>query len=865
MPGSKNAGSGISLDSGPGESKQAAGTRESASGRTSQLGPLAPAPPPPRLFARPRIGLALGGGGALGLSEIGALQWLDEHHIPVDVIAGTSIGCLVSSLYSTGRTPSELENIVNDKVFTSVFSFHNAYTSRSFRRRADARNLPNALTIGLRHGISLRNSVLTDQGLNAFLDREFLRYDDQTEFNALPIPLRCVATDLTDATVVTFARGSIQDAVRASVSLPAVYQPFSMNGHEFVDGGVLENLPTAAVKAMGADVVLAISIPLAPIGPGELNSLLGILQRSFSVAIEGAEREQRKLADVVIVPDLKTFNSTDYLKSVDLARRGYAAAEAHKAELLRYALPADEWANYEAHLASLRRGPPGPILRVRVRAPAASTERAVQQMFRPLVNEPVNTDRIEALLDQVRSDGRYDADYTVGYETTGQLAQQRAGVRPVGRGVVDVPIALSPSQVGMEGSKESTSPIESKGTGTPNGNVNVASDENGKHEDLEHGGAAADRPGAKGEARTRGVSPESLKDIGERPVVLVTVDNKKTGPPFLLLGGEIKAQTGGVGRASIEGILLYQDLGGYGAELRSHIRLGYVTELSAEYYRPLPFSTPEKTFFLEPHGGIVRHPYPIFVGDRDVDHREYQTLYAGGDAGLSNQRNSELRVGYDYSKIRWYTVIGNDGKPDYDGTTQRVHLGYNFDNQDRALVPQFGVSLSGDAGYLYSAVGSENAPQLKVRSTYAHLFRFTRHPLSSRSESSPEGKQVLLAAIEAGTMFGRRVAAPYQYTLGGPLRLTASAIDQYRGTDYFLLEPALLRRIAQLPQPLGQSIYLGGGYEIGRIGSPGLATLTRQDFFFGLFAETPVGVITLTQSFGDHGEHKFTFTLGKLF
>lgn len=869
MPGSKNAGAGRQTSTGPGESKQsvadAAGSNESASGQPSRLSPLAPAPAPPRVFARKRIGLALGGGGALGLSEIGVLEWFDEHQVPVDVIAGTSIGCLVSALYSTGRTPKQLETIVNDKVFTSVFSFHNAYSSRSYRRRADARDLPNALTIGLRHGISFRNSVLTDQGLNAFLDREFLRYDDRSEFNTLPIPLRCVATDLTDAKAVTFARGSIPDAVRASVSLPAVYQPFAMNGHEFVDGGVLENLPTAAVKAMGADVVLAVSFELAPAGKTELNSLLGVLQRSFSVAIEGAEREQRKLADVVIEPDLHTFTATDYLKSVDLANRGYAAAEAHKAELLAYALPEGEWQSYLAHRESLKRGPPGPVLRVRVTAPGAGVQRALQQLFRPLVNEPVDTAKIETLLDQVRSDGRYDADYTVGYESAAEVARQRAGVQPVGRGAVDVPIASSPEQVAPTNDKNATGRLDAKAAGAPNGSVDQAAGAKGPPLALNGTGATADQPQAAGPAKTKPVSAKSLEDVADRPVVLVSVHNKKTGPPFLLLGGDIKAQSGGISRANVEGILLYQDLGGYGSELRSHIRLGYVTELSAEYFRPLPISRPERTFFVAPRADFLRHPYPIFVGDRDVDHRELQTLSGGGDIGLTNQRTLELRVGYDFSNIHWYTLIGNDGQADYDGTAQRVHVGFNFDNQDRALVPQFGVSLSGEAGYLYSAAGSENSPQLKMRSTYAHLFSFSRHPLPSPTESKKQGKQVLLAAVEAGTMFGRRVAAPYQFTLGGPLRLTASAIDQYRGTDYFLLEPAILRRIAELPQPLGQSIYVGGGYELGQMHSPDAATITRQDFFFGLFAETPVGVITLTQSFGNYGEHKFTFTLGKLF
>ena len=112
---------------------------------------------------------------------------------------------------------------------------------------------------------------------------------------------------------------------------------------------------------------------------------------------------------------------------------------------------------------------------------------------------------------------------------------------------------------------------------------------------------------------------------------------------------------------------------------------------------------------------------------------------------------------------------------------------------------------------------------------------------------------------------GRTVAEPFRYTLGGPLRLSASAIDQYRGTDYWLVEPAILRRIANLPRPLGQSIYLGLGAEAGQIRAPGMPVINRQDAYFGIVAETPLGVITIAPAIGSNGERKFVFTLGKLF
>jgi NTE family protein len=114
-------------------------------------------------------------------------------------------------------------------------------------------------------------------------------------------------------------------------------------------------------------------------------------------------------------------------------------------------------------------------------------------------------------------------------------------------------------------------------------------------------------------------------------------------------------------------------------------------------------------------------------------------------------------------------------------------------------------------------------------------------------------------------MFNHNVAQPFLYTLGGPLRLSASAIDQYRGTDYYLFTPGYLRRIRSLPAPLGQSLFLGGTFELGQMRSPVAPTITRWDVSFGVVAETPLGVISIAPAFGNGGEHKLMFTIGRLF
>ena len=735
-------------------SKPATAAEVSASDVKLKLGPTDPGPPPTSIpHNRPVIGLAMGGGAALAMSEIGTLQWLEEHHIPVDVIAGTSMGSILSALYSTGKSPEQMKHILTRDNVNQVFRIGSDYAALNFRGREDSREIPAGLGIGLKHGVGLRNSLLTDVGLNELLDREFLRYNDQTDFNDLPIPFRCDATDLTAAKTVVFARGSLQDAVRASASIPGIFRPFELNGHEYVDGAILHNLPTPEVKAMRADVVIAVSLPLAPVGKGDLDSILGVLQRAFAVGIEANEAQERKLANVVIMPDVSKFTANDYLKTDELARQGYLAAEAHKDELLKYAVSDAEWADYLARKKAKERPPAEDVIQVKVQAPNPQLAAVVHTIFQPVIGKPANPDEIEKLLAEVRSDGRYDADYTVGY-----------------------------------------------------------------------------------------ADPTS-----NNPIILVDVNDKKTGPPFLTLGLNLKAQTGGVTQATLGTILNYQDVGGYGSNFSAKIDLGFLTRLEGEYYwKPRPLGS----YFVAPRAGLTRRPYYIYQGDYRISERQSQFAGVAGDVGWTDGKYQELRVGTDYENVQWTTTTGSDGLPAYAGNSLLTGVHYVFDNQDRALVPRFGVRVLGSAGYQYTGGGSHSAPRLTGQVEWAETL---------------STKNTFLLNAEGGTYFHRNVAQPYRFTLGGPLRLAASASDQWRGTEYWLATPGYLRRVAQLPAPLGQSIYVGGTFEVGQVRAPDGPTITRGDIYLGLVAETPFGVITLAPAVGNHNEHKFTFTLGKFF
>lgn len=741
------------------QSKTATTQNVTASTTKLRLSPTAPSTPPKDLPKhRPVIGLALGGGAAVALSEIGTLQWMEEHHIPVDVIAGTSMGSILAALYSTGKTPDELRHVLTGEQVSRVFRIDTSYSNLSFRRREEDRELPNGIQIGLKHGVSLRNSILTDTGLNELLDKEFLNYNDQTDFNNLPIPFRCQATDLTAAKTVTFARGSLADAVRASASIPGVFRPFELDKHEYVDGAILENLPTQDVKAMKADVIIAVSLPLQPVGKGDLDSILGVLQRAFAVGIEANERTGRQLANILIMPDTKGFTANDYLRTDKLAKLGYDAAETHKAELMRYALSQTDWDVYLAARRSRERPPAGTVLRVKVEAPDPDLREYVEHVFNPLVSKPVDTNEIESLLADIRSDGRYEADYTVGY----------------------------------------------------------------------------DGP------------------ISNRPIILVNVHDKKTGPPFLNLGLNIAAQTAGVTRATLSSILLWQDIGGYGSGFRANIDVGFVTRVQAEYYwKPNPY----KGYFVAPRANLTREPFYIYQNNYRLSERQSQFGGVGADVGWSDSRYSEVRAGWSLQHVSWFPTTGQDNLPNYFGNSQVARVRYIFDNQNRALVPRYGIRLATNLGYLYATPGSPSAPQILSQFSFAHEIG-----RGGRTKSD-----IFLLNAEGGTLFNRDVAQPFRYTLGGPLRVSSLAVGQLRGTDYFLMTPGYLHRLATLPAPLGQSIYAGFAYEVGQMYAPNTNNVMRQDVYFGIVAETPLGVITLGPALGNAGQHKFVFTLGRFF
>src|SRR5271169_1728122 len=216
---------------------------------------------------RPTLGLALQGGGALGLAHVGVITWMEEHHIPVDYVTGTSMGGLVGGVYATGHNAVELRQVVNSINWDQFMAGQTPYSDKSFLRKEDARDYPNSLEFGLRKGLQFPEGFNSGQQVSLILDKVALPYSEIKSFNDLPTPFACVASDLVSGKAKVFRSGSLALALRSTMSLPGIFSPVREGDAIYADGGLLENLPVDVAKEMGADLTVAIRLAEAPTTP----------------------------------------------------------------------------------------------------------------------------------------------------------------------------------------------------------------------------------------------------------------------------------------------------------------------------------------------------------------------------------------------------------------------------------------------------------------------------------------------------------------------------------------------------------------------------------------------------------------------
>jgi NTE family protein len=285
---------------------------------------------------------------------VGVLRWLEEHRIPIDVVAGTSMGGLIGGSYATGMSPDEVEAMLAEIDWTAMFDSSD-FPFQSVRRKRDSRAYPAYLEFGLKGGLSVQTSLNGGQQVDLLLHRVTAPYYALESFDRLPTPFRCVAFDLLSAERVVLDRGSLARALRATMSLPAVFPPVAMNNQVLVDGGVADNVPADVVRDMGATVVIAVNVGDLTDKTRIATSLLGVASSTMDAMMRANTLKGMAAADIVINVPLAEYGSLDWRRFRDLIREGYEATEAMRAQLLPHAVDQATWESWRAGRAKARR------------------------------------------------------------------------------------------------------------------------------------------------------------------------------------------------------------------------------------------------------------------------------------------------------------------------------------------------------------------------------------------------------------------------------------------------------------------------------------------------------------------------------
>jgi NTE family protein len=686
------------------------------------------------------------------------MKWLVEHRVPVDAVAGTSMGGLVGGLYAAGYEPDDMEEYFASIDWKKTFSTV-AYSQLPLRRKEDRREFPSKFEIGLRHR-QIRLPAALNQGheVGVLLSRFASPYARMRSFDELPTPFRCVAADLLRGEPYVFQSGDLLDALRATTAAPPVFEPVrlrpdrSQSGREMllVDGGILLNLPVDIARGMGTDIVIGVSIKLQAARADDVVSLLDVLGRTTDVIVEANERGSLRRADIKIEVDTGNLPFTSFESRQKFQELGYQAAEQHKSELLRHALSEED---YQAFLRE----------RQRRRRPEDFTPRFVE-----VTGAAKYSENLERSLSQLEN------------------------------------VPLDPAV------------------------------------------AARKMTFLVGDGRYASADYRWTEREGQ-PGLLVTLKEKRHGPPFLYSGVLLEGSQKENIRLIFGSRLLFPDFGGPYSEWRTDLYSGSTSRFATEYY----WRIRGRKIFLAPRGFAEFKQDSIYSGHSRIAEYAVDQQGFGLDVGYAAGRKNEYRFGYEFSRLHTKVSTGAPTLPRFEGFFEALRGQWLYDNMDNAVIPRQGFRSSLSMRWVFSApVVLQPYPILESSLQYA--YPFGRGPYS------------LIASLAGGTTAGRDSAiAPF--TLGGPLRLNALALDQLRGNNYYYGGFYALRKFGRQPLSFMGPNYVTVAYEAGSAFGDVHLRNTFHSGTIGYMSESPIGGLFFGASLGEGGERKLFFRLGRLF
>jgi NTE family protein len=397
--------------------------------------------------ARARIGLVLSGGGARGLAHVGVLKVLEALRVPVDAIAGTSMGAIVGGLYASGLSANALELELQRLQWDQVFANRIERPHLSQRRKEEDFEISTAIELGFRNGeLRTPQGAVSSRGLESLLRRFTLPARDVQDFDALPIPFRAVATDMESGQAVVLSHGDLALALRSSMSVPGVFAPIELDGRILGDGGLANNVPIDVVRALGVDITIVVNLGTPLAGREALGSPVGLTTQMINILTE--QNVQRSLAtlratDVLIAPSLGSLSSGDFAQSSQIMARGEAAAQAQAQRLSAFSL---EPAAYAAWRASrLRAVPPAPqLVSVRIEGSEQTNAQRLLNMLETSPGQTFDAERADRDTRRLAAGGDYTrSDYRLQRSAGGDELVFELADKPWGPNYLRIGLDLS--------------------------------------------------------------------------------------------------------------------------------------------------------------------------------------------------------------------------------------------------------------------------------------------------------------------------------------------------------------------------------------------------------------------------------------
>jgi len=377
----------------------------------------AAAPPGAAAPHRLRIGLVLSGGGARGIAHVGVLKVLEQLHVPIDAIAGTSMGAVVGGLYASGLSPDQIERTIRSMNWQEAFRDRPPREDLTLRRKQEDENFLVKFPIGIKGGRPvLPMGLIQGQGLTEMLRRLTLPVSRITSFDDLPTPFRAVATDLENGQEVIMGSGDLTSAMRASLSAPGVFAPVERGGQLLVDGGVSDNVPVDVARAMGVDVVIVVDVGFPLLPRNKLTSVTAISNQMLAILMRRkSEQELGRLGphDILIRPALGDTSSFDFGNVNRLLGVGASAAWDMRAQLAALSESPNRYAGYQERRQLLRQPPPR-IEFVKVQTGSEVFSQSIEKLFKDMVGKRLDPDAVGRRITTLYGEGGLDTlDYRV--------------------------------------------------------------------------------------------------------------------------------------------------------------------------------------------------------------------------------------------------------------------------------------------------------------------------------------------------------------------------------------------------------------------------------------------------------------------